>query len=245
MSHIRWLTRRRDATSAAAISLLIAGALLLSGCGLFGDDEPTPQVVEPPPAEQSETATPTTTQEQQTEQQDRPSQAVAVTTSPVQDEADQAEQPAAQSEAAEEAVDTTIYIVQAGDTLAQIANRLGVRIDDLITLNGIQDPDVLQIGQELKIPGAEPADEPEAEEAQEEAVEEQDEQEDSDEDQIEPPSVELPTVAVPAATPDAGLLHAVPATRTGPDDGHHSRRAVQLPAVRGGGVALVARNQPD
>ncbi len=189
--------------SSLSISLLIAGALTLSGCGLFGGDDETPQVVEPPAtaAQESESdATPAITQEQQT-QQDQPSEAVAVTTSPSEDEEEQQTQSAAVSVETEDEGDPTIYVVQAGDTLAQIANRLGVRIDDLITLNGIQDPDVLNVGQELKIPGTKLGDEPDEGDEQVEAVADGEAEEDSDEDQIEPPSVELPTVAVPAATP--------------------------------------------
>ena len=205
MSQIRWLARRRAVASSVAISILIASALTLSGCGLFGGDDEAPQVVEPPAttAEESETSGPasTTTQVQEAQQEDQPSEAVAVTTSPSDDEAEEQEQPAAESVEVEEEGDPTIYIVQAGDTLAQIANRLGVRIDDLITLNGIQDPDVLHVGQELKIPGTRLDEESDEGAEQEEAAEDEEEQEDSDEDQIEPPSVELPTVAVPAATP--------------------------------------------
>ena len=205
MSQIRWLARRRAVTSSLVLSLLIASAFTLSGCGLFGGDDETPQVVEPPASTEQESdtssATPTTTQVQEDEQQNQPSEAVAVTTSPSDEEQDQ-EESVAESVETEEEVDPTIYIVQPGDTLAQIANELGVRIDDLITLNGIVDPDRIHVGQELKVPGAKLGDEPDEEEdEQEEAVEDEDEQEDSDEDQIEPPSVELPTVAVPAATP--------------------------------------------
>ena len=205
MSHIRWLARRRAVASSVAVSLLTASALTLSGCGLFGGDDETPQVVEPPAtaAQESETssATPATTRPQQTEQQDQPSEAVAVTTSPSEDEDEQQDQAAAESSEPEEAGDPTIYIVQPGDTLAQIANRLGVRIDDLITLNGIQNPDLLRVGQELKIPGTKLGDEPDERDEQAEVAADEEEEEDSDEDQIEPPSVELPTVAVPAATP--------------------------------------------
>jgi LysM repeat protein len=44
------------------------------------------------------------------------------------------------------------YTVQAGDTLFGICKRLGVSYDDMVTLNNLQDPDNLQIGQVLKIP---------------------------------------------------------------------------------------------
>jgi LysM repeat protein len=46
----------------------------------------------------------------------------------------------------------TIYIVQAGDTLKKIARKFDVTVLDLIEVNGITDPNSLQIGQELIIP---------------------------------------------------------------------------------------------
>ena len=205
MLQYRWIVRRRAVALISICSILILSALLASGCGLFGDDEPTPEVVEPPDstAQTAETETPTATVTSGSDQQDQPAEAVAVTTSPDSEQQQAQEQQATQVET--ETVDDTIYIVQPGDTLARIANQLGVRIDDLITLNGIQNPDVLQVGQELQIPREEPtstvrdsADEDQADEEQ--ADDEQQEQSD-DEDQIEPPNVELPTVAVPAATP--------------------------------------------
>ena len=45
--------------------------------------------------------------------------------------------------------DSTIYTVQPGETLAEIAMRLGASADDLARLNDIADPDDLQAGQEL------------------------------------------------------------------------------------------------
>ena len=48
-----------------------------------------------------------------------------------------------------------IYIVQPGDLLGTIAQRLEVDPDELAELNGITDPNLLSVGQELKIPGAE------------------------------------------------------------------------------------------
>ena len=207
MFQYRGLVRRRAVALISICSILILSAFLASGCGLFGGDEPTPEVVERPDsaAQNAESDTPTATatsgSAQADQQEEQPAEAVAVTTSPDNEQQQAQEQPAAQVETEE--VDSTIYIVQPGDTLAQIANRLGVRIDDLITLNGIQDPDVLQVGQELKIPGAEPSstarDSEDEVEVEDQADDEQQEESD-DEDQIEPPNVELPTVAVPAAT---------------------------------------------
>jgi murein DD-endopeptidase MepM/ murein hydrolase activator NlpD len=46
----------------------------------------------------------------------------------------------------------TTYQVQPGDTLAKIAIRNGLLIEDLIRANELEDPDRLEVGQILKIP---------------------------------------------------------------------------------------------
>ena len=48
-----------------------------------------------------------------------------------------------------------IYVVQSGDTLNSIALRFGISADDLQSANGITDPNALDIGQRLVIPGLE------------------------------------------------------------------------------------------
>lgn len=45
-----------------------------------------------------------------------------------------------------------VYIVQSGDTLFQIALSYGVDFEDLVAYNGIEDPDSLEVGQEILIP---------------------------------------------------------------------------------------------
>jgi murein DD-endopeptidase MepM/ murein hydrolase activator NlpD len=45
-----------------------------------------------------------------------------------------------------------IYTVEPGDTLYEIALAYGVNLDDLIAANNIDDPDVIQVGQQLVIP---------------------------------------------------------------------------------------------
>lgn len=50
------------------------------------------------------------------------------------------------------AQDAGAYTVAPGDTLGAIANRFGVTIDDLATVNGISDPNLLSVGQVLSIP---------------------------------------------------------------------------------------------
>ncbi|MCY3779325.1 MAG: LysM peptidoglycan-binding domain-containing protein [Chloroflexi bacterium] len=48
------------------------------------------------------------------------------------------------------------YIVQRGDSLATIAAQFNTNYIELARLNGITDPDVLRVGQVLKVPGAPP-----------------------------------------------------------------------------------------
>ncbi len=46
------------------------------------------------------------------------------------------------------------YTIQQGDTLFGIAEAFGVSVDELISFNGIADPDAIQAGQRLQIPPA-------------------------------------------------------------------------------------------
>ncbi len=45
------------------------------------------------------------------------------------------------------------YTVKSGDTPSAIAERLGVSVDELMSLNSITDPTQLEVGQVLRIPG--------------------------------------------------------------------------------------------
>ena len=49
-----------------------------------------------------------------------------------------------------------IYKVALGDTVGELAEKFGVTPDDILNLNPMADPDVLMVGQELKIPGQAP-----------------------------------------------------------------------------------------
>jgi LysM repeat protein len=52
-------------------------------------------------------------------------------------------------------VTTTVqryYVIQRGDTLSKIADSFNVRLEDLMALNGIDNPDKIEAGQELEIP---------------------------------------------------------------------------------------------
>ena len=42
--------------------------------------------------------------------------------------------------------------MQAGDTLGQIAQRVGVSVEEIAQFNGITDPNTIMVGQVLKIP---------------------------------------------------------------------------------------------
>jgi murein DD-endopeptidase MepM/ murein hydrolase activator NlpD len=51
--------------------------------------------------------------------------------------------------------DRPVYVVKEGDSLWEIANRFGVSLDDLTSLNGISDPNQVSAGTQLMIPGLE------------------------------------------------------------------------------------------
>ncbi len=46
-----------------------------------------------------------------------------------------------------------VYIVQSGDSLSSIADKFNVSLEELMDANGIRDPNLIQAGQELVIPG--------------------------------------------------------------------------------------------
>lgn len=48
------------------------------------------------------------------------------------------------------------YTVKPGDTLSGIADLFGVTVDDIVRANNIADPNALQVGQVLTIPGRAP-----------------------------------------------------------------------------------------
>ena len=49
-----------------------------------------------------------------------------------------------------------IVVVEAGDSLSEIAAEYGVSVSDLMVANGITNPDRLYMGQELIVPGVGP-----------------------------------------------------------------------------------------
>lgn len=46
----------------------------------------------------------------------------------------------------------SVYVVEAGDTLSGIARRLGTDVESLVEVNGIANPNMLSLGQQLKLP---------------------------------------------------------------------------------------------
>ena len=50
----------------------------------------------------------------------------------------------------------TTYVVQAGDTLSEIAQRFGTTYQHLADINGIANPNLIHVGQEIRIDGSEP-----------------------------------------------------------------------------------------
>lgn len=59
---------------------------------------------------------------------------------------------------------STVYTVQAGDTLSGIGKRYGVDWRKLAELNNIDNPNLIRVGQKIEIPGVAPDPEPEPEE---------------------------------------------------------------------------------
>ena len=47
----------------------------------------------------------------------------------------------------------TIYVVQKGDTLWNIAKRYYTTIEELVNVNDIKDPNVIKVGDKILIPG--------------------------------------------------------------------------------------------
>lgn len=49
-------------------------------------------------------------------------------------------------------IPTTTYTIKQGENLSQIASRYGLTVDQLAALNGIDNPNTIQAGQEIKVP---------------------------------------------------------------------------------------------
>lgn len=49
-------------------------------------------------------------------------------------------------------IPTTTYQIKAGETLTDIAARYGLTVEELSALNGISNPNNIQVGQRIKVP---------------------------------------------------------------------------------------------
>ncbi len=50
------------------------------------------------------------------------------------------------------------HIVEAGDTLGGIAEKYGLKLDDLVRWNNIDNPDLIRVGQKVELSGHQPVD---------------------------------------------------------------------------------------
>ena len=55
---------------------------------------------------------------------------------------------------ADDSTTPRVHIVVAGDTLSAVGEQYGVTVDELLAANGLDNPNLIYIGQTLVIPGA-------------------------------------------------------------------------------------------
>jgi LysM repeat protein len=49
-------------------------------------------------------------------------------------------------------IPTEVYQIRRGETLTQIAERYGLTVEQLAALNGIDDPNSIEVGQRIRVP---------------------------------------------------------------------------------------------
>ncbi|UCG23137.1 MAG: LysM peptidoglycan-binding domain-containing protein [Chloroflexota bacterium] len=125
--------------------LLAILASILTACQSIGEVLPTP-----PPVRERPSATVDPIDESP---RLKDSMEIPPTWTPSNDEAAVNETPIAPEEITPGADGQATYVVQPGDTLAGIALRYNVAIDDLAQANDIDDLDHIEAGQVLVIPG--------------------------------------------------------------------------------------------
>jgi peptidoglycan endopeptidase LytF len=128
--------------------LVIGGALLIQGCGTTRGPVSLPSEHPMPPAvSQEEVVSPVPPVEPY-----RPMSveeaAAAASTVPV------VPTPVAPVTAAADGGETQTYVVGKGDSLSVIAKRYGVSQADIMLLNNISNPNVIRLGQKLKLPAS-------------------------------------------------------------------------------------------
>lgn len=132
-AYLVYSTNRR-ARARRALCLLLAGiGLALSACGM--------------PLTGDESASSTATTESNEPTEPLPTLSI-VTPTPF----DPADVPPTEPDQDQPIEVPDAYIVQEGDSLYSIAARFRVEIADLVALNGLSDPNDIQVGQELQIP---------------------------------------------------------------------------------------------
>ena len=136
--------RRLKLANFAFLGVAAVFALVLAGCfGGGGDDESSDETTTTSAAPTVQTLAP-----------------VPAPIAPVQPPVPSAAPPPAPTTAAPPPAPTTAapasggltYTVQSGDTLAAIADRFNVTVDEIISANNIQNADVISIGQQFVIP---------------------------------------------------------------------------------------------
>jgi len=108
--------------------LVVGGVLFIQGCGTTHQDAPEP----PPVPVMPESGQPTARRPQKPVERFTP--------------------PAPVRDTAPVARDIKTYTVKSGDILSRIANKFGVSVRELSELNGITNPNMIRVGQELVLP---------------------------------------------------------------------------------------------
>lgn len=140
---LKGILKRLGLVTGIAGSLLILGACSRPGSG--GDSTATPSVA---PARPSATRARTATAARTQPPAAPGSTAVPTTTAP----GTTPPPPAAVPTATRALPAGERYVVQSGDTLAEIAAQYGVTVDAIVQANRLDNPDLITPGQELIIP---------------------------------------------------------------------------------------------
>ena len=138
--------RRRSRGNSALAWLLAAVVVILlaAAAGLVSAWVVASLRAVPPPAVADATATPSPSETATAS----PADATATATSTLQPRRTPTPSPEITPEA-----EPFVHVVQRGESLSYIASLYGVELDDIVELNDIANPNRIQVGQELLIPG--------------------------------------------------------------------------------------------